>query len=174
MFSVNQVVVADRYEWTLEKTSAPQTVYPAKVTTWTNATFNEYLERGTSYRISVRTFASGQAPDASAYSLPITATFTVSATAARQGAEVAAAGSAQSEASVLFPNPFRQQSQLQLRAGYGKVQVKVVSATGQVVLSQEAAGGQTVPMGQHWPAGMYVVQILEPNGLRETFRLVKQ
>jgi hypothetical protein len=75
---------------------------------------------------------------------------------------------------VLFPNPFRQESQLHLRAGYEKVQVKVVSATGQVMLSQEAMGVQTVPMGKHWPAGMYIVQILDANGLKETFRIVKQ
>jgi hypothetical protein len=172
--SVAQVRQADRYEWVLTRTSGTPEIFPTKVTTWVNATFGEYLVRGESYTLTVRAFSNDQAPNSSAYSLPISASFTISTIAARQSADVAAAGSAQSEASVLFPNPFWQQSQLQLRAGYEKVQVKVVSATGQVVFSQEATGGQTVPMGQHWPAGIYVVQILDSNGLGETFRLVKQ
>gem|GEM_PF-6376693 len=172
--SVPQVGVADRYEWVLERTSGTPQTFPAKVTTWVNATFGEYLVRGESYKLIVRTFSSAQAPSPSAYSLPISTSFTVSATAARQGSDVAAAGSAQSEPSVLFPNPFRQQLQLQLRAGYEKVLVRVVSATGQVVLSQEATGGQTISIGQHWPAGVYIVQLLNANGQGETFRIVKQ
>jgi hypothetical protein len=172
--SVSQVRLADRYEWVLEQTSGTPQTFPTKVTTWVNATFGEYLAQGQSYKLTVRAFSSVQAPNASAYSLPVSVNFTVSPTAARQSADVAAAGTAPSETSVLFPNPFRQQTQLQLRAGYEKVRVSVVSAKGQVMLSQEAMGGQTVPLGQHWPAGVYVVQVLDANGLRETFRLVKQ
>ncbi len=172
--SVSQVGVANRYEWVLERTSGTPVTYPTKVTTWVNATFSEYLAQGASYKLTVRAFTSVQAPNPAAYSLPVSINFTVSPTAARQSADVAAAGTATPEASVPFPNPFQQQTQLQLRAGYEKVQVRVVSTTGQLMLTQEATGGQIVPLGQHWPAGIYVVQILDAGGLRETFRLVKQ
>jgi hypothetical protein len=172
--SVDRVSVADRYEWTLERISDGPDTYPIKVTDWVNATFTENLVQGVQYRLTVRAFSSAQAPDDAAYSQPVSTTFTINSNAARNANEPAAAGTTEFLSSALFPNPFQRETKLQLNTGYGKVQVKAVSLSGQVMLLKEATGGDTVLLGLNWPAGMYIVQVVTEKGVSETYRIVKQ
>jgi hypothetical protein len=172
--SVDRVSVADRYEWTLERISDGPDTYPIKVTDWVNATFTENLVQGVQYRLTVRAFSSAQAPDDAAYSQPVSTTFTINSNAARNANEPAAAGTTEFLSSALFPNPFQRETKLQLNTGYGKVQVKAVSLSGQVMLLKEATGGDTILLGLNWPAGMYIVQVVTEKGVSETYRIVKQ
>ncbi len=171
--SVGLVSVADRYEWTLERLSDGAATYPAKVTDWVNATFTENLVQGVQYRLTVRAFSSAQAPDDAAYSLPISTTFTINSNAARNANDPAAAGTTEFLSSALFPNPFQRETRLQLNTGYGKVQVKAVGLTGQVMLLKEATGGDAILLGLNWPVGMYIVQVVTEKGVSETYRIVK-
>ncbi len=174
LVSVAQVGVADRYEWTLIRTSAPSVSHPEKITDWVNTTFSEYLVQGASYRLEVKAFASGQESESAGYSLPVVAEFTVASNAARSSNDVAAAGTAEFLPSVILPNPFREQTHLQLNTGYEKVQVRATDLTGRVLMVREATGGDTIPLGLEWPAGVYIIQVLDADGVKETRRIVKQ
>lgn len=108
--------------------------------------------------------------------LPIPTQSEITFTTGASSARVAAAASRELESqSVVSPNPFTDETSIQLHNGYQKVTVTVISQQGQILLTKESKGGESVSFkasGLH--SGLYLVRISEGNQLKEQFKVIKR
>ncbi|MGB3616968.1 MAG: T9SS type A sorting domain-containing protein, partial [Catalinimonas sp.] len=128
---------------------------------------------GSRYNGSLNRFDNSAVPDSVAEALyAVSDHLPVELTLAMRGLPASAAPLAALPVRLLG-NPARERVEIHVDAP-GRHVVQVRSALGQL-WAQEVVGGTTVARldVRHLPAGVYVVQVLAPNGRRAVRRLVK-
>ncbi len=77
---------------------------------------------------------------------------------------------------VLFPNPFNEETKILLPDGIKTVKIRVTDLSGKVVeeRSYTDLGGDSVPLGRTWRKGVYIVQLLADGQPLENMKVVKQ
>jgi hypothetical protein len=76
----------------------------------------------------------------------------------------------------VYPNPFASATKLIIHPDLYKAQIRVTNAVGSVVEQFEAFGGETIELGEKWQKGMYIIQVINPDGnkLVNTYKIMKQ